>query len=431
MSPELSLPGPAIDDGQQAPSRRLLPVAAVGAFVVVGLVVQLRLPQSDLEVYRRYGLATLHSRGAIALPREYPAAAGVVFALVALVAPSATGFTVAFGLAMGAVLAALVAAGGRLFADRRWGLRTLLYLTAAAIAIALGRYDLLAALAATLAVGLASRGRWGGAWVAAVIGAALKIFPVLLLPGFFVAEWRNTGRPPWRRVAVTVAVVAAGAGLQSALSPGTLLTPLVYELRRGVEVESLAASITALVHPFGLGWHFAFGSMELIGPHQAVITTVLTVAELACLLAVWVLAWRGRLSIPAVALAVLTVAILGDRVFSAQYLIWLAPLWAIWPLRAGWVAAAALTTMVFPLSWALAFSLLPSLGVHAGPYPVLAFAAVRNAVLIWASVAWLVGELRREPVRLVPGRQPPPSPAIRGSCNISVPTTLLDEGGIS
>ena len=45
------------------------------------------------------------------------------------------------------------------------------------------------------------------------------------------------------------------------------------------------------------------------------------------------------LSVEATSLAVLSVSVLGDKAFSPQYLIWLAPLWAYWPFRRGWVVS--------------------------------------------------------------------------------------------
>lgn len=417
---------------QQASTRRLLLLAALGCFVVAGVLLQIRLPQPDVELYRRYGLATLRSRNHIALPLQYPAAAAAVFALVALVTSVPRDYTVAFGLLMGSVLAVLLAVGTRLFEDHRWALRTLVYSTAGTLAIVMGRYDLLPALAEVIAVGLAAKGRWGGAWAGAAVGAALKLFPALLLPGFFLAEWRSSGRPPWRRVVAVLSAGAVVAGVQVVLAPGTVLSPILYELHRGFEVESVAASLTLLAHPWGLGWNFGFGAWQVVGPYHSVIAAAVSIGQLAGLLGVWVLAWRSRLSVPAVALAVLTVGILGDRAFSPQYLIWLAPLWALWSLRAGWLAAAALTTFLYPISYRFA-AWLPTIGVHVGLYPTVAVALVRNSVLIVASGLWLRKELATHQ-----GSEPrdPPRAAISGrsgrsehGADLPISTSLGVEGG--
>ena len=67
----------------------------------------------------------------------------------------------------------------------------------------------------------------------------------------------------------------------------------------------------------------------------------------ACLWAWWEQV-RGRLSLEAACLATLTFVMLGSKVLSAQYLIWLMPLWALYRLRVTWLLAAAANLVVFP-----------------------------------------------------------------------------------
>jgi hypothetical protein len=177
------------------------------------------------------------------------------------------------------------------------------------------------------------------------------------------------------------------AGVQSALAPGSVLSPLLYEARRGFEIESLAGGLTLLADPFHVKWVFAYGSWEIVGAYHTAISLLVTAAMLAGLIAIWRLAAQHRLSVEACSLAVLTVAVLGDKAFSPQYLIWLVPLWAYWPLRRGWLAAAALTTLVFPLLFIEA-----GLLGH-GYYPAAAASLVRNVVLIVVAVRWLDEQL--------------------------------------
>jgi hypothetical protein len=108
----------------------------------------------------------------------------------------------------------------------------------------------------------------------------------------------------------------------------------------------------------------------------------------SALLWVWGLAKRGRLSVEAVSLVVFSIAILADKAFAAQYLVWVVPFWAYWPIRRGWVAAAALTTAVYPLFYGEAHLWGPSF------YLPTAAAALRNAVFVVATVAWLREQLR-------------------------------------
>ena len=95
----------------------------------------------------------------------------------------------------------------------------------------------------------------------------------------------------------------------------------------------------------------------------------------------------------AVSLAVLSVVVLTEKSFAPQYLVWLAPLWAYWPLRRGWLAAALLTTLVFPVLYGEAHAFGP---VFFWPTAV---AAATNTVLVVATVSWLLGQLQARSCR--------------------------------
>ena len=90
----------------------------------------------------------------------------------------------------------------------------------------------------------------------------------------------------------------------------------------------------------------------------------------------------------AVSLGVLSVAVLAEKSFAPQYIVWLAPLWAYWPMRRGWLAAALLTTLVYPVLYAEAHAFGP------GFFWATTVAAVRNAVLAVATLSWLLGQLQ-------------------------------------
>ena len=116
------------------------------------------------------------------------------------------------------------------------------------------------------------------------------------------------------------------------------------------------------------------------------ISLVVMVAAGAALLAIWAFARRGQLSVVAVSLAVLSVAVLAEKSFAPQYLVWLAPLWAYWPIRRGWLAVALLTTLVFPVLYGEAHAFGP------GFFWATTVATVRNAVLVVATLSWLLGQ---------------------------------------
>ena len=262
------------------------------------------------------------------------------------------------------------------------------------------RYDVFPALATFLAVESARRDRWRRAWGWAVVGGLLKLFPLVLLPGFLLAEHARTGRWPLRRVGAACVPFALVAGVQSVLSPGSALSPLVYEAKRGFGLEGLAGSLTLIVDPFHIKWRFNYGNWEIVGAYHNVISVLVTVAMVGGLIAIWRLAAQGRLSVEACSLAILSVAILGDKAFSPQYLIWLVPLWAYWPMRRGWLVAAALTTLVFPFLFMVQAKLTPY-----GFYPAAIGAVARNLVLIVATARWFREQVRAGDVVAAPLRR--------------------------
>lgn len=359
----------------------LLPVV----LVVVGVLFALRLNPGDVQLYRHYAERALASPLFHSLPREYPALSVVIFLL-----PAAAGsaYLLVFALlAASATLALLLSSDG--LADHPgWSWRASIYFLAGALAVLFGRYDIFPVLCAVLALEGARHGRWGRAWAWAVLGGLLKLFPFLLLPGFLLSERRATGKWPLRRLAGAAVPLALAAVAQVVAAPGSLLSPLRYEANRGLELSSLQGSLALLVDPLHQRWAYRFATTEILGTDHALIGAVVMAAALVALVAVWWLAYRGRLGVEAISLAVLTVAVLGDKAFAAQYLIWLVPFWAYWPLRAGWLSAAALTMLVYPLLYMEAFRYGP------GYYLPTIAAAVRNAVLIVATARWLHEQLK-------------------------------------
>lgn len=358
----------------------------LAALVFSGLVVGVGMRPYDVWLYQHYARAALNSPLFHSLPREYPALSLVVF-LLPQVLPFA--YPVLFGLLAAAATAALVLLTDGVDGVPGWSRRTCIYLLCASIAVVFARYDVFPVLAAALAVEGARRGRWGRAWAWAVVGGLLKLFPLLLLPGFLVIERAKTGKWALRRPLVSVLPVVLLAGAQSLLSPGSLVSPLRYELKRGFELSSVQGSLSFLLDPLHARWASGFGSIEVLGSGNDVISLVFSLSVLTLLVTVWVLARQGRLSVEAVSLAALSLAVFSDKAFGAQYLMWLIPLWAYWPLRRGWVVAAGLTTLIYPVLYAEAQRWGPSY------YLPTAVGAVRNIVLVTATACWFWQQVRQ------------------------------------
>jgi hypothetical protein len=340
---------------------------------------------ADVALYEHYANAALSSPLFHSMPHEYPAAAlGIFLAPMAFPLPYALAF--ALIAAIGGL--ALVLSSDGLPQYPGWARRTCYYLLIGCGAVVFARYDVFPALAAVLAVEGARRERWGRAWAWAVAGGVLKLFPFLLLPGFLLLERAQTGKWALRRVGATGAVVAGVALAQASLSPNSLLSPLRYQLDRGFELSSLQGSASFILDPLHAYWIGGYGTIEVVGRWAGAISVLTTVATLGAMLGVWALARRGQLSVTAVSLAVLSLAVFSEKSFAPQYLVWLMPFWAYWPLRKGWVAAALLTTIVFPVLYVEAQSWGP------GFYLPTAIAGVRNVVLVLATALWFREQLR-------------------------------------
>ncbi len=366
------------------------------ALAASGFVVAMVFRAGDVRLYEHYARAALASPLFHSLPKEYPAASLAIFLVpLALPVPYVVGFAL---LAIGGVVALLLCSDG-LSAYPDWSLRVGLYLLLSVVAVVFARYDIFPALTAFLAVEGARRGKWGRAWAWAVLGGLLKLFPFLLLPGFLIVERRRTGKWPIKRLWVAIVPLAMVTVAELVASSGSsLISPLRYEMRRGFELTSLAGSLSLLADPFHVHWVSRFSSVEIVGGGHMIIAIFVTLLVGVGMFAVWTLGWRDRLSLEAMSLCILTIAVLTDKAFAAQYIIWLIPFWAYWPLRRGWVAAAALTSVVYPLLYTEAHIWGP------GFYLATATAGVRNAVLIVATVGWLIerlGEQRHLQIDLI------------------------------
>ena len=340
----------------------------------------------DVSLYEHYARAALSSPLFHSMPVEYPAAALAIY-LVPLTLP----VPYALGFALLAAIAgiALVLSSDGLPQYPGWSRRTCYYLLIGTGAVVFARYDVFPALAAVLAVESARREKWDRAWVWAVVGGLLKLFPFLLLPGFFLIERAQTGKWAFRRVGATCVGVAIFTAAQYSVDPKSLLSPLMYQVHRGFELSSLQGSASFILDPLHAYWIGAYGSIEVVGRGAMVISALTMVVTVLAMSAVWVLARRGLLSVVAVSLAILSLAVFSEKSFAPQYLIWLAPFWAYWPIRKGWVVAALLTTFVFPVLYFQAYG-----GPSSGFYLPTVVAVVRNIVLVVATVQWFREQLR-------------------------------------
>jgi hypothetical protein len=226
----------------------------------------------------------------------------------------------------------------------------------------------------------------------AVLGLATmtKLFPAVLVPGvvlWLLARRRDRqarlGLLAFAAVCVLLALPFVGPGLVDMAR---------FHLDRPVQIESSPASVLwALGDSYVTGTNLTpdrFKSNGLAGGPAGTVQALFTLAQIGGLLAAIPLARRDL--VLSAAASVLAFVALG-KVFSPQYVIWLAPfaalLWARGQRAAGVLIAVgvALTQVEFPRHY---------LDLVRGETWVVAVIALRNAVLLAALALLLVSGRR-------------------------------------
>lgn len=296
---------------------------------------------------------------------EYPPGSLPFFVPPALLSESreayATFFTSEMALALVAAMA-LTALTARSL-GRLWPFPALVFAAGAVLLypVAVSRYDAVVALTLAVAVALALRGSaWANvaAWASLGLGAAAKLVPALAAPALALASgWRGAVRG----AAVFAAVVAAFFGPALILGFGGFERSFAYQANRGLQLESVAASaLMKLGYVDGVS--FEFGAIDVLGrgvtywsSMSMFVTAALLIVTAAVMLREKSLGRFGTEQLPRFMAAFVLAFMLGSKVLSPQYVIWLLPLM---PLCAGrlwglgvsglFLVACWATTQIFP-----------------------------------------------------------------------------------
>ena len=360
----------------------------------------------DVHVYQGYAEKLLHG----SLPYrdvfvEYPPGAFAVF-----VPPTAFGadhYNAAFKALMALcgtatiVLVALVLV--ELGASRRriWVGVGLLAVSPVALGpISLNTYDAWPALLTVFALWLLLRGRELPAFGVLGLAVSAKVYPLVLVP---LAAWFLWKRAGTRRVAgalgVLVVVAAAAIVPFAAYAPHGVYESFHAQATRGLQIESLGASVLLVLDRLGL-YHahvvetFGVAGRNLTGGTADAVAAVLLALEALAVVTVWVLYarvsdLRGRLP---VAFAAAVAGFLAfTKVFSPQYLVWLLPL----VVAAGGAVPIALAAVALVLAqvWFFHYAALFRL-----EWPVWLL-AVRDLVMVALYLA-LAASLARWKIRI-------------------------------
>jgi uncharacterized membrane protein len=358
---------------------------------------------NDLYVYGQY----THLLGAGQLPYvdfafEYPPLAAIPLWLAGVPGRDPATFAWSFGVLMalcllaGQQLAARLAGGGRAGLTVAWLLVATPVAIGAAVRTHFDPLPIAIALGGVLAL---SRDRYALGFALLGLGTMTKLFPGLL--AVIALVWllgRGEARAALRGGAIFAAVVIA---ISLPLAGAGYVDSFTFHLDRPVQIESTPASVL-----FALGGSDVTGtnlrpdrfkSNGLDGGHAAAVEALFGVLVLLAVGAVVLLAARRpdpRHLVLCGFAALLAFVTLG-KVFSPQYVIWLAPFAAIawvWRQRAVALLTAAaivLTHVEFPSRYFDLINVEPT---------VVWIVGIRNALLLLALVV-LLADLATSRVR--------------------------------
>jgi hypothetical protein len=362
-----------------------------------GLTPDLREGSNDLEIYRRAGEAILRGQ----LPYrdffiEYPPGSLPAFVPPALFSSNKAGYIDLFSSEMALVLVStlvLTALAARRFGGT-WIFPAVTLAAGATVLypVAVTRYDAVVALSLAVATLCASLGARYLAYASLGLGAAAKLVPALAtLPLAF------SRRGAARGYAIFFGILAIFFVPTLLLGGSGFPESFAYQADRGLQVESLAASVLMM-----LGWVksvvFEYGAFEVQGRGTELASGLSLPVTGVLLLVTSLFVYRacrseeaGPRAFPRYAAALILAFMLGSKVLSPQYVIWLLPLV---PLSAGGVsglflsavflAACSLTTQVFPLHYDDLLNLR-------SPGPELLLARNLLLVLLWGMLLLLPG----------------------------------------
>jgi len=383
-------------------------LAPVGLLVlIVGLTPEpSRLSfAGDLVIYHGYGARLLQgSIPYLDYHVEYPPLALVPMTLPLLATPAGGIGEVEYVWRFTVIEGALVIVAGWLIFGATGRSRSALALWAVLVALAWPsvalRYDLWAVLSVLVAVLVVER-RPGAAGLALGIGTMLKLYPIALLP--ILAAWaiaRRDGAGLARLVVGCLVVGVLVLGVAWALAGPASLQWLVYQQERGLQIESLGAGLLLGLHlvsgqPIDVG--IAYGSVQIETIGSDLLAAASPFALVGLLGLVTVIAFRrfrsdqARLSrVPTSSVVLGSVAaiaaiLVGSKVLSVQYVIWLLPFVPLLPVRLRWLSLAitALSTAIYTIDYQALMHL---------EAPWILTLVARN-LLLAGLLAWLLVEL--------------------------------------
>ncbi len=294
------------------------------------------------------------------LPFEYPLLSIVPFSL-GLIAPTAW-YQVAFAIWM---LLLAVVIYFILYKTRSTGaaIAFAFYLVIGNWGSAAARFDLVPAALILGSVILAARTKWKWAFALLALATIFKFFPVLLVVPFLIAQqkqysekWYSWHR--WNALALYCGICILATIFSLSLNIANTINPFLYFFNRPIQVESAPATLLWLGKFLGYPISIiqTYGSVNIVSALSRKVSLLSSLCLVVGLLYTLWLQWRDKLDIYTASLLTVLIILFTGKVFSPQYLIWLAPLIAFvgranWKWLITWGVIGLLTTWVYPFMY--------------------------------------------------------------------------------
>ena len=291
------------------------------------------------------------------LPSEYPLLSIIPFSL-GLLAPTAW-YQVAFAIWM-LLLAAIIYFILSKTRSTGAAIAFAFYLVLGNWGSAAARFDLVPAALILGSVILAARTKWKWAFALLALATMFKFFPVVLVIPFLIAQqkqysekWYHWHR--WSALGLFCGICILATLLSLSLNIADTINPFLYFFNRPIQVESAPATLLWLGKFLGYPIRIiqSYGSVNVMSAITPQVSLWSSLCLVAGLLYTFWLQWRGKLDIYTASLLTVLIIIITGKVFSPQYLIWLAPLVAFvgqanWKWLMTWGVIGLLTTWVYP-----------------------------------------------------------------------------------
>ena len=225
---------------------------------------------------------------------------------------------------------------------------------------AAARFDLVPAALILGSVILAARTKWKWAFALLALATMFKFFPVVLVIPFLIAQQKQYSEKwyywhRWSALGLYCGICILATLLSLSLNIADTINPFLYFFNRPIQVESAPATLLWLGKFLGYPISIiqTYGSVNVMSALTPNISLLSSLCLVAGLLYTFWLQWRSKLDIYTASLLTVLIIIITGKVFSPQYLIWLAPLVAFvgqanWKWLMTWGVIGLLTTWVYP-----------------------------------------------------------------------------------